>query len=88
MLLARIKESTQAFHSKLEQDLDIFHAVTTTSEHGCAFFSSYGSNVNTMWQIFTRTLEAHACRYHEEDSIIDAACETFVVLSQWLLKEE
>jgi hypothetical protein len=25
MFLTRIKESTQAFHSKLEQDLDIFH---------------------------------------------------------------
>lgn len=191
MFLAQIKASTQAFHTKLEQDLDIFHAVTTlesyakllqkflsfylpiephlldaqnryslqldiqqrgksplllrdlsaigihdliahtlplcetlpnltnpaqvwgclyvlegatlggtliskhinkvfglTAEHGCAFFSSYGSNVSTMWQMFTRTLDAYACSYHEEDSIIDAACETFVVLSQWLLKEE
>ena len=189
MFLARIKESTQAFHNKLEQDLDVLHAISTmesyaallqkflcfylpieprllavqkryslqvdiqqrgksplllrdlsaigmhhliahtlplcetlpnltnpahlwgclyvlegstlggvhiskhihkvlglTPEHGCAFFSSYKSNVGTMWRIFTKDLEAYACRYHEEDSIIDAACETFVVLSQWLVK--
>ncbi len=59
-----------------------------TAEHGCAFFNSYGRNVGPMWQVFTRMLEAHAYRYHEEELIIDAACETFVVLSQWLLKEE
>jgi heme oxygenase len=58
-----------------------------TAEHGCAFFSSYESNVGIMWQMFTQKLEAYACRYHEEESIVDAACETFVVLSQWLLKE-
>jgi len=58
-----------------------------TADHGCAFFSSYGSNVGSMWRMFTRTLEAYACGHHEEDSIIDAACETFVILSQWLLKE-
>jgi heme oxygenase len=59
-----------------------------TAEHGCAFFSRYESNGGNMRQMFTQKLEAHACRYHEEDIIIDAACETFVVLSQWLLKEE
>jgi heme oxygenase len=191
MFLARMKESTQAFHRKLEQDLDIFHTVTTMeryaqllqkflcfylpieprlldvqnryglqldvqqrgksplllrdlsdigmhhltahtislcktlpnltnpaqvwgclyvlegstlggaliskhinkvlgliAEYGCAFFSSYERNGGTIWQMFTCMLEAYACRYHEEDRIIDAACETFVVLSQWLLKEE
>lgn len=190
MFLARIRESTQAFHVKLEHDLDIFHAVTTlesytrllqkflgfylpvephlldienrydlqvglqqrlksplllrdlsgiasrqltrytvplcetlpaltspaqlwgclyvlegstlggtliskhikkvlglTAAHGCAFFCSYGSNVGPMWQMFTRKLETYVCRYHEEHVIIDTACETFAILSQWLLKE-
>jgi heme oxygenase (biliverdin-IX-beta and delta-forming) len=58
-----------------------------TAEHGCAFFCSYGKNVGSMWRIFTRTLEAYVSHYHEENIIIDAACETFAALSQWLLKE-
>lgn len=58
-----------------------------TAENGCAFFCSYGSQIGSMWRTFTRTLEAYACTSHEEDLIIDAACETFAVLHQWLLKE-
>ncbi|MDQ2902851.1 MAG: biliverdin-producing heme oxygenase [Ktedonobacteraceae bacterium] len=188
MFLASIREATQAFHSKLEHDLDIFHTITTlesytrllqkflgfylpvephllgvqnrydlqvhlqqrlksplllrdlseiaaqqgtgvslcetlpaltcpahvwgclyvlegstlggtliskhvtrvlglTAEHGCAFFGSYGSHVGSMWQMFTRKLEAYVSTYHEEKVIIDSACETFAFLSQWLLKE-
>ena len=33
MFLARIRESTQAFHSQLEHDLDLFHAVTTLESY-------------------------------------------------------
>ena len=191
MFLARIKESTQVFHTALEHDLDVFHTITTlesytkllqkflgfylpiepslldvqnryivsldvqqrsksplllrdlcdlgvppltvhtlplcqtlpavttpaqmwgclyvlegstlggtliskhitqqlglTAEHGCAFFCSYGSHIGSMWRTFTHSLEAYACMSHEEDLIIDAACETFVVLHQWLLKEK
>ncbi|MBA2284507.1 MAG: biliverdin-producing heme oxygenase [Ktedonobacteraceae bacterium] len=58
-----------------------------TAEHGCAFFGSYGSQVGSMWQMFTCTLEAYVSTHHEEQIIIASACETFAVLSQWLLKE-
>lgn len=52
---------------------------------GGNFFASYGDRVGLMWRQFGQGLEAFAAGAHADGAIVDAACETFDKLDQWLL---
>jgi len=56
-----------------------------TRTGGAAFFGSYGDEVGPMWKQFTGALDRYAEQAAAEAEIVDAACETFSLLEQWLL---
>jgi len=50
-------------------------------ENGAAFFTGYGEQTVAMWQTFREVLMAVTV---DEDTLINAACETFITLERWL----
>jgi heme oxygenase len=62
-------------------------ALGLTPEHGSAFFSSYGAHVGAMWRSFGLLLLRAAEDEASEKQIVQAACETFQVVRQWLRRE-
>lgn len=50
---------------------------------GCSFFTCYGSDVGMKWRQFQGVLRAHSSPA-SDDAIVAAACETFVLLQDWL----
>jgi heme oxygenase len=50
---------------------------------GCSFFASYGADVGVMWRRFQGVLREHSSA-STDDAMVAAACETFVLLHDWL----
>lgn len=48
-----------------------------TPDNGGAFFNSYGANVGPMWNAFKASVTAFAETADDDESIVDAARETF-----------
>jgi heme oxygenase (biliverdin-IX-beta and delta-forming) len=59
-------------------------ALGISREQGCAFFTSYGEQVGTMWKEFCGSLKVAAAVPGAEAVIIEAACQTFITLDRWL----
>ena len=51
---------------------------------GLSFFTSYGSEVGTMWRRFAEALTSHAGG-NADDAMVDSAQATFIRLHEWLL---
>lgn len=62
----------------------LFPRLALTPERGGAFFTSYGSQVGPMWQQFCYVLTTYATTSDRRQTMIAAACETFVALTDWL----
>lgn len=61
----------QVITRHLKQDFGL------TPENGAAFFSSYGTQVGSMWKSFKEILTAYAEKNGDDAQIIEAARETF-----------
>lgn len=59
-----------------------------TPASGLAFFHGYGEQTGHMWKSFGELLIKHSNSPEIERMIIRAACETFVMLDNWLAKEQ
>lgn len=57
-----------------------------TRDSGCAFFSSYGENVGSMWKSFRTVLIAAADESNQND-FVAGATSTFSAIFEWLCAE-
>lgn len=55
-----------------------------TSEHGAAFFSSYGPALGPMWRAFSQFI-THRVAPKDEDAALAGATATFLAMERWLL---
>jgi heme oxygenase len=55
-----------------------------TPEHGCSYYSGYGSETGNKWKAFMAGLDA--CNFTDEecDRVVAAATKTFDALNAWL----
>lgn len=63
----------------------LFRLFEMEAKNGTAFFSGYGSANSSMWLIFRELLIASGA---DQKTVVQAACETFQTLEQWLLSLE
>lgn len=63
-------------------------SLSLDASRGCAFFSSYGAAVGTMWNACSEALQAH-CGSDDvaSDFAIRGACDTFAALDGWLFDQ-
>lgn len=57
-----------------------------TREHGCAFFSSYGAEVGTMWKKFSEQARWVLKSAGDQQRFIETAKLTFHCFEQWLTR--
>jgi heme oxygenase (biliverdin-IX-beta and delta-forming) len=58
-----------------------------STEHGGAFFSSYGSQTGPMWRRFGAAVTAYATTPNHEAAMVAAAQELFRIFTRWLAEE-
>ncbi|MFN0279425.1 MAG: biliverdin-producing heme oxygenase [Pyrinomonadaceae bacterium] len=72
----------QVITRHLKQHLDI------TPENGGMFFNSYGAEVGPMWKSFAETITRFAEETDDDDSIVEAARETFDSFRRCMLENK
>ncbi|WP_068774909.1 biliverdin-producing heme oxygenase [Paenibacillus sp. FJAT-26967] len=58
-----------------------------TPESGGRYFSSYGTDLRTKWLEFRELLEQEAVTAGQQEEVLSAAKQTFILLNQWLVQE-
>ncbi len=58
------------------------------AQYGAAFFNGYGAQTAEKWKTFGAALTFYATSSELEDTIIQAADETFLTLEQWLVRRD
>ena len=53
---------------------------------GFSFFNGYGKQTVPMWEQFKQTLNQKPKNEQEEQSILNAANETFILFKKWIEK--
>lgn len=61
-----------------------------TADHGCSFFSGYGSErTGAMWRAFgASTVAYHEMHPQSTNEIVTAACDTFALVKEWVACRE
>ena len=59
-----------------------------SGKRGASYLASYGSEVEAMWTQFSLTVETHCAAKEKRYSAIKAARATFLVMEEWLCREE
>lgn len=54
-------------------------------DSGCAFYSSYGDRVGSMWKAFGAALTDFATTPEAEDVVVRSAIETFEAINAWFV---
>lgn len=55
------------------------------SDHGGAFFASYGEQVGPMWWGFRAALSTFAADTGTDEAIVQTACDTFAAFENWVV---
>lgn len=58
-----------------------------TPESGGRYFSSYGADLRAKWLEFRELLEKEAVTADQQEEVLSAAKQTFILLNQWLVQE-
>ncbi|MES3016491.1 MAG: biliverdin-producing heme oxygenase [Bacteroidota bacterium] len=64
----------------------IAQALPGKADHALTFYQSYGENTGEMWNTFKTALNEQVNSAEDQQSVIDAANDTFLKFSQWIEK--